>query len=97
MDHLLGPGIVCSPDLDNETVGWSDSSMKAVGLNTVRIQIGCKSLRRLGRRLMSVWSIIPLANGEPYLEGAYPYLKVAVDWAQTLGLKVSLLTPFPVS
>jgi len=37
---------------------------------------------------MSVWSIIPLANGEPYLEGAYPYLKVAVDWAQTLGLKV---------
>jgi hypothetical protein len=40
---------------------------------------------------MVVWSIIPLANGEPYLEGAYPYLKVAVDWAQTLGLKVSFL------
>ena len=40
---------------------------------------------------MIVWSIIPLANGEPFLEGAYPYLKVAVDWAQTLGLKVSLL------
>jgi len=38
---------------------------------------------------MIVWSIITLANGEPFLEGAYPYLKVAVDWAQTLGLKVS--------
>jgi len=43
---------------------------------------------------MIVWSIIPLANGEPFLEGAYPYLKVAVDWAQTLGLKVSFLTPY---
>jgi hypothetical protein len=42
---------------------------------------------------MIVWSIIPLANGEPFLEGAYPYLKVAVDWAQTLGLKVSTLAP----
>jgi glucan 1,3-beta-glucosidase len=42
---------------------------------------------------MLVWSIIPLANGEPFLEGAYPYLKVAVDWAQTLGLKVSLSAP----
>jgi aryl-phospho-beta-D-glucosidase BglC (GH1 family) len=42
---------------------------------------------------MVVWSIIPLQNGEPFLVGAYPYLKVAVDWAQTLGLKVS--TPFP--
>jgi hypothetical protein len=41
---------------------------------------------------MTVWSIIPLANGEPFLEGAYPYLKVAVDWAQTLGLKVSTHT-----
>jgi hypothetical protein len=42
---------------------------------------------------MIVWSIIPLANGEPFLEGAYPYLKVAVDWAQTLGLKVNSPTP----
>ena len=41
-----------------------------------------------GTELISVWSIIPLQNGEPFLEGAYPYLKVAVDWAQTLGLKV---------
>ena len=41
-------------------------------------------------RLTVVWSIIPLANGEPFLEGAYPYLKVALDWAQTLGLKVGL-------
>lgn len=47
MDYLLGPGIVCSPDLDNEEVGWSDGSMKDVGLNTVRIQIGCKFLRRV--------------------------------------------------
>jgi glucan 1,3-beta-glucosidase len=66
--------------------------MKAVGLNTVRIQIGCKSCSRDIRKgsLIVVWSIIPLANGEPFLEGAYPYLKVAVDWAQTLGLKVSI-------
>jgi len=43
---------------------------------------------------MIVWSIIPLANDEPYLEGAYPYLKVAVDWAQTLGLRVRSLTSY---
>lgn len=66
-----------------------------MGLNTVRIQIGCELLSgERKRRLMIVWSIIPLANGEPFLEGAYPYLKVAVDWAQTLGLKVSVLTPY---
>jgi len=63
--------------------------MKAVGLNTVRIQIGCKCYLTTRTGLRLVWSIIPLQNGEPFLEGAYPYLKVAVDWAQTLGLKVS--------
>lgn len=31
----------CSDD----GVGWADGRMKAVGLNTVRIQIGCKPLR----------------------------------------------------
>ncbi|KAL7421938.1 hypothetical protein Q5752_003710 [Cryptotrichosporon argae] len=36
-----------------------------VGLNTVRIPIG-------------FWSLIPLENGEPYLVGAYDYLKQAV-------------------
>lgn len=34
------------------------------------------------------WSIIPLDTNEPYLVGAYPYLKIAVDWAQSLNLKV---------
>ncbi|WVQ97964.1 hypothetical protein IAU59_005084 [Kwoniella sp. CBS 9459] len=49
----------------------------AVGLNTIRIQIG-------------FWSIIPLENGEPYLVGAYDYLKLAVTWAQQLNLKVMI-------
>ncbi|WWC67849.1 uncharacterized protein I206_101766 [Kwoniella pini CBS 10737] len=49
----------------------------AVGLNTIRIQIG-------------FWSIIPLENGEPYLVGAYDYLKLAVTWATNLGLKVMI-------
>nr|XP_018265588.1 glucan 1,3-beta-glucosidase [Kwoniella dejecticola CBS 10117]OBR87746.1 glucan 1,3-beta-glucosidase [Kwoniella dejecticola CBS 10117] len=49
----------------------------AVGLNTVRIQIG-------------YWSIIPLDYGEPYLVGAYDYLKMAVTWASSLGLKVMI-------
>lgn len=76
--------------------------MKLAGLNTVRIQIGCKSPHidgtyevqkrvavAVAEALDVVWSIIPLQNEEPFLVGAYPYLKVAVDWAQTLGLKVS--------
>ncbi|OCF58914.1 glucan 1,3-beta-glucosidase [Kwoniella mangroviensis CBS 10435] len=49
----------------------------AVGLNTIRIQIG-------------FWSVIPLQNGEPYLVGAYDYLKLAVTWAASLGLKVMI-------
>ncbi|ORX34435.1 putative glucan 1,3-beta-glucosidase [Kockovaella imperatae] len=52
-------------------------NIAAVGLNTIRIQIG-------------YWSIIPLVNGEPYLVGAYDYLKIAVTWARTLNLKVML-------
>ncbi|EIW68772.1 hypothetical protein TREMEDRAFT_31815, partial [Tremella mesenterica DSM 1558] len=48
-----------------------------VGLNTIRIQIG-------------FWSVIPLQNGEPYLIGAYDYLKKAVQWASTLNLKVMI-------
>ncbi|WVQ84126.1 hypothetical protein IAT38_006271 [Cryptococcus sp. DSM 104549] len=47
----------------------------AVGLNTIRIQIG-------------FWSVIPLQNGEPFLVGAYDYLKLAVTWAASLNLKV---------
>ncbi|AAW43031.2 glucan 1,3-beta-glucosidase, putative [Cryptococcus deneoformans JEC21] len=50
-------------------------NIAAVGLNTIRIQIG-------------FWSVIPLENGEPYLVGAYDYLKLAVTWASSLNLKV---------
>ncbi|WWC86985.1 uncharacterized protein L201_001866 [Kwoniella dendrophila CBS 6074] len=49
----------------------------AVGLNTIRVQIG-------------FWSVIPLENGEPFLVGAYDYLKLAVTWAASLGLKVMI-------
>ncbi|WVN89435.1 uncharacterized protein L203_104658 [Cryptococcus depauperatus CBS 7841] len=34
------------------------------------------------------WSLIPLATNEPYLVGAYDYLKLAVTWASSLNLKV---------
>ncbi|ADV24619.1 glucan 1,3-beta-glucosidase, putative [Cryptococcus gattii WM276] len=50
-------------------------NIAAVGLNTIRIQIG-------------FWSVIPLENGEPYLVGAYDYLKLAVTWASSLNLKM---------
>ncbi|OXC65997.1 hypothetical protein AYX13_05197 [Cryptococcus neoformans] len=50
-------------------------NIAAVGLNTIRIQIG-------------FWSVIPLEDGEPYLVGAYDYLKLAVTWASSLNLKV---------
>ncbi|KAE8538276.1 hypothetical protein D1P53_005618 [Cryptococcus gattii VGV] len=50
-------------------------NVAAVGLNTIRIQIG-------------FWSVKPLENGEPYLVGAYDYLKLAVTWASSLNLKV---------
>lgn len=36
------------------------------------------------------WSIIPLENNEPYLPGAHDYLKLAINWAQSLNLKVRL-------
>ncbi|WVQ74069.1 hypothetical protein IAR50_003652 [Cryptococcus sp. DSM 104548] len=47
----------------------------ASGLNTIRIQIG-------------YWSVIDLSTDEPYLVGAYDYLKLAVTWASSLNLKV---------
>nr|ODN93762.1 glucan 1,3-beta-glucosidase [Cryptococcus depauperatus CBS 7855] len=47
----------------------------AAGINTIRIQIG-------------YWSLIPLVTNEPYLVGAYDYLKLAVTWASSLNLKV---------
>lgn len=50
-------------------------NIAASGLNTIRIQVG-------------FWSLIPLANGERYLVGAFEYLKLAVTWAQSLNLKV---------
>lgn len=51
-------------------------NIASVGLNTIRIQIG-------------FWSLIPLINGEPFMVGAFEYLKLAVTWAQGLNLKVS--------
>ncbi|ORY27801.1 putative glucan 1,3-beta-glucosidase [Naematelia encephala] len=50
-------------------------NIAAVGLNTIRIPIG-------------FWSVIPLLSDEPYLVGAYDFLKLAVTWAQSLNLKV---------
>ena len=52
-------------------------NIAAVGLNTIRVQIG-------------FWSLIPLVSNEPFLVGAFDYLKLAVKWAQGLGLKVML-------
>lgn len=39
---------------------------------------------------MTVWSVVPLENGEPYLVGAYDYLRLAVTWARSLRLKVMI-------
>ena len=39
------------------------------------------------------WSIIPLTTDEPYLVGAYDYLKIAVTWARSLNLKAGRLEP----
>lgn len=45
--------------------------------NLIRIQIG-------------YWSLLPLVNNEPYLPGAWDYLKLGVQWAQQYGLKVMI-------
>ena len=44
------------------------------GLNFVRIPIG-------------YWSVTPVV-GDPYISGAYKWLKRALDWAQGANLKV---------
>lgn len=46
------------------------------GLNFVRIPIG-------------YWSVSPV-NGDPQVQGAYPWLGKALDWAQGAGLKVMI-------
>ncbi|KAL0240335.1 hypothetical protein I308_106585 [Cryptococcus tetragattii IND107] len=61
--------------MNNRTDTIELENIAAVGLNTIRIQI-------------AFWSVIPLENGEPYLVGAYDYLKLAVTWASSLNLKV---------
>lgn len=43
-------------------------------MNHVRIPIG-------------YWSVVPV-DGEPYVQGAYDYMRRALDWAQQAGLKV---------
>lgn len=48
----------------------------ATGLNFVRIPIG-------------YWSVTPI-EGDPYVQGAYPYLGKALDWADKNGLKVMI-------
>jgi glucan 1,3-beta-glucosidase len=40
--------------------------------------------------LISDWSLIPLETGEPYLPGAFDYLKLGVNWAQQVGLNVMI-------
>lgn len=49
-------------------------AIATAGMNHVRIPIG-------------YWSVSPI-SGEPYVQGAYPYLGAALDWAQAAGLKV---------
>ncbi|KAI0594196.1 putative Exo-beta-1,3-glucanase [Biscogniauxia sp. FL1348] len=46
------------------------------GLNFVRIPVG-------------YWSVAPL-EGDPYLQGAYKYLGMALDWAKSSNLKVMI-------
>ncbi|KAI5451752.1 hypothetical protein NCC49_001399 [Naganishia albida] len=50
-------------------------NMADLGLNTVRIPIG-------------FWSLIPLEQDEPFMTGAFNYLRSAVQWAQDVGLHV---------
>lgn len=65
-------------------------SIAGVGLNTVRIPIGCEWPWHcvVPHLRPPVWSLVPLANGEPYLVGAFEYLKQAVTWAAASNLKV---------
>ncbi|KAM0722344.1 hypothetical protein Q7P37_001785 [Cladosporium fusiforme] len=62
---------------------WSDfltrddfEDMASAGLNAVRIPIG-------------YWAI-DVRDDEPYVDGQYPYLIQAVQWAQELGLQVMI-------
>lgn len=50
------------------------SQISSVGLNLVRIPIG-------------YWSVTPL-DGDPYITGAYDYLKQAIGWANNHGIAV---------
>ncbi|KAH8596733.1 glycoside hydrolase family 5 protein [Bisporella sp. PMI_857] len=56
-------------------VRWEDFKKIAdAGFNTVRIPIG-------------YWAY-SLDSGEPYTQGAAPYLDAAIDWARSTGLKI---------
>jgi len=50
--------------------------MKGYGINFVRIPIG-------------YWSVTPL-DGDSYVQGAYPYLGQALEWANNHGIKVMI-------
>src|ERR1700761_8029359 len=50
--------------------------MASYGINFVRIPIG-------------YWSVSPIA-GDPYVQGAYPYLAKAIKWAGQNGIKVMI-------
>jgi hypothetical protein len=41
----------------------------------------------------AVWSLIPLGDNEPFMTGAFTYLRSAVHWAQDVGLNVVCLLP----
>ena len=52
------------------------AEIASFGINFVRIPIG-------------YWSVTPLP-GDPYVQGAYPYLAQAIDWAGSNGIKVMI-------
>ncbi|KAI0377370.1 putative Exo-beta-1,3-glucanase [Hypomontagnella monticulosa] len=52
------------------------SEIASKGLNFVRIPVG-------------YWSVTPL-SGDPYVDGAYEYLRKALDWANSSNLKVMI-------
>lgn len=77
-------GWISYPDLQD---------IKRLGLNTVRIPVGC-GFSRLGRivsrltRCEADWSLVPLLEGETFMVGAFGYLRRLVAWAGQIGLQV---------
>ena len=64
--------------LDRHWSTWiTQADMKDIaskGLNFVRVPVG-------------YWSVTPL-DDDPYVQGAYEYLRMALDWAEDSNIKV---------